>query len=275
MSLNADEIRQHFGDAEQCVETLEVFTEITSTNTYLMQFSEPSEGCVRVAATDNQTAGRGRHGRHWHSPPGTGLCLSVAHSFANRPENLPALTLVVGLSVVDALKEHSIDGVQLKWPNDLIAMDAKLGGILTEAQSQASGGVTVVTGVGLNLDRGSHPEPLELSHGSHWSKNAIDLKRHAGFLPDKNALAASLINGLQRVLRNYTTGGFEEVSDRWRQYDWLHGRAVAIETPQQTIRGLGVGVDSDGALLVETQSAGVQRVTSGTVTMADVAGSQS
>ncbi|MGI9238131.1 MAG: biotin--[acetyl-CoA-carboxylase] ligase [Woeseiaceae bacterium] len=268
MSLNADAIRQHFGDVEDSVETLEVFSEITSTNSYLMQFSDPSEGRVCVAATDNQTAGRGRRGRHWHAPPGTGLCLSVAHTFANKPDNLPALTLVVGLSVVDALKEHDIDGVQLKWPNDLIATDAKLGGILTEAQPHASGGVTVVTGVGLNLDRGSHPDPLA---SSPWSRSAIDLKRHAGFLPDKNALAASLINGLLLALRNYTTGGFEEIRDRWQQHDWLLGRTVTIETPQQEISGVGAGVDDDGALLVDTRTAGVQRVTSGTVTMADVA----
>lgn len=268
MSLNADAIRQHFDDVAAGVETLEVFTELTSTNSYLMQFTDASAGSVRVAATDNQTAGRGRHGRHWHSPPGTGLCLSVAHTFANKPDNLPALTLVVGLAVVDALRQHDIDGVQLKWPNDLIAMDAKLGGILTEAQSHASGAVTVVTGVGLNLDRGDHPDPLE---SSHWSSNAIDLKRHAGFLPDKNALAASLIDGLQRLLRDYTSGSFEAIRDRWQQHDWLRGRAVAIETPRQQITGVGAGVDRDGALLVETRTAGVQRVTSGTVTMADVA----
>jgi len=103
MSLSADAIRGRLGDAAARLETLEVFTEMESTNSYLMQQAVPSAGMFRIAATDNQTAGRGRRGSIWQSPPGSGLCLSMAYTFAANPDNLPAMTLAVGLGVVHAV----------------------------------------------------------------------------------------------------------------------------------------------------------------------------
>jgi BirA family biotin operon repressor/biotin-[acetyl-CoA-carboxylase] ligase len=267
MTLSADAIRRHLGDATAKLETLEVFAEIESTNSHLMQQPGPSKGYVRVAVTDNQTAGRGRHGRSWHSPPGSGLCLSLAYTFSSRPDNLPAMTLAVGLAVVNALQEHGIEGVQLKWPNDLVAQDSKLGGILTEARAQAEGAISVVTGIGLNLDLSAYPE-LDLQAG--WAQRGIDLKSHAQDPPDKNALASSIVKRLFRLLPDYEAGGFAQFRDQWQQYDWLRGRLLTIETPKQWITGVAAGIADDGALLVEAGSAGIQRVTSGTVTQADM-----
>lgn len=267
MSLNADAIRQHLGDALARLERLDVFAEIESTNSYLMQRPGPTQGHVCVAATDNQTAGHGRHGRSWQSPPGTGLCLSMAYTFTSEPDNLPALTLAVGLGVVHALQEQGIGGLQLKWPNDLIARDRKLGGILTEAQSQAGGPVTIVTGIGLNLDRSHHPELLV---ESDRAQRIIDLKTHADFVPDRNKLASGLINGLTRLLVGYEADGFDRFREQWQQHDWLRGRAVTVETPRRQVAGIGVGVDDDGALLIDTQTGGLQRITFGTVVAADV-----
>lgn len=267
MSLDADVIRRHLGDATARLETLEVFAEIESTNSYLMQRPGPSEGRVRVAATDNQTAGRGRHGRSWLSPAGSGLCLSLAYTFSSRPDNLPAMTLAVGLGVVSALQEHGVAGVQLKWPNDLVAMDGKLGGILTEAQLQAGGAISVVTGVGLNIDLSDHPQ-LELE--TDWAQRVTDLKSYAGGVPDTNVLASSIVRRLCKLLPDYEVGGFEQFRDQWQQYDWLQGRSLTIETPRQQITGVGTGIADDGALLVDTGSAGIQRVSSGTVTRTEM-----
>ena len=267
MSLDANAIRRHLGDAMTKLETLEVFAEIESTNSFLMQQAGPTAGHVRVAATDNQTAGRGRHGRRWQSPPETGLCLSLAYTFSSSPDNLPAMTLAVGLGVVNALHEHGVGGVLLKWPNDLVASDRKLGGILTEAQSGAEGAISVVTGIGLNLDLSAYPE---LDSQGGWAQRGTDLKSHAQDSPDKNALASSIVKRLCRILPDYEAGGFAQFRDQWQQYDWLRGRLLTIETPKQWITGVAAGIADDGALLVETGSAGIQRVTSGTVTQADM-----
>ena len=267
MSLNADAIRRQLGHAVANLETLEVFAEIESTNSYLMQQTGPRVGHVRVAATDNQTAGRGRRGRSWQSPAGSGLCLSLAYTFSSSPENLPAMTLAVGLGVVNALQEHGIDDVRLKWPNDLIANDSKLGGILTEAQSRAEGTITVVTGIGLNLDLSNHPE-LHLEEA--WAQRVIDLKSHAQGVPEKDILASSIVKRLCSLLPDYEAGGFAQFRNQWQQYDWLRGRSVTIETPKQQITGIGTGIDDDGALLLDAGGAGIQRVSSGTVTRAEI-----
>jgi len=271
--LSADVIRQSLDESAAArLGELEIFAEIESTNSYLMQQPGPVAGEMRVAATDNQTAGRGRHGRTWQSPPGSGLCLSMAYTFSETPANLPALTLAIGLGVIDNLQELGVSGVQLKWPNDLIAMNGKLGGILTEAQGRANAAMTVVTGIGLNIDLSDREDfDLEMS----WAQRVVDLQGHIGELPGRDRIAASMINGLSKAFVDYEAGGFSQFVDRWREIDWLFGRELVIDSTKKEISGIGAGIDDDGALLVETVSDGLRRVTSGSVIAASAGDSRS
>ncbi len=269
MRLDANLIRRTLDEATaQRLGTLEVFSEIDSTNTYLMQQPGPLPGQVRVAVTDNQIAGRGRHGRTWQSPAGSGICLSMAYSFESSPADLPALTLAVGLGAISALQSLGVDGVQLKWPNDLILMNGKLGGILTEAQTQSTGALTVVTGIGVNIDLSGHPD---LVVEAEWARRIVDLKSQVADLPARHEIASSLIIALSNILVDYDSAGFAKFSHRWRSYDWLLGKAVTIDTANKQISGIGAGVADDGALLVDTKTSGRQRVTSGTVRSASLA----
>ena len=273
MTLDAEAIRRHLDAAGVQVDALEVFPEIESTNTYLMEQpylmeqSAPSDGRVRVALTDNQTAGRGRLGRTWLSPPGSGLCLSLAYRFASHAEELYAVTLAVGVSIVAELEAQGAKGVQLKWPNDLVVGDGKLGGILTEARTQQSGGVIVVTGVGLNVDLSSRPD---LMLETEWAQRAVDLESCVAELPERNALAASLVSAIGGALRDYEAAGFGPFRERWQEHDWLRGKAIAVETPQHRTSGVAMGIADDGALLLDTGLDGMARITAGTVTLADI-----
>jgi len=265
INLDADVIRESIGEAAAAsLSGLDAFPEIESTNTYLMQLDSPPPGRLHVAATTNQTMGRGRHGRTWQSPPGSGLCLSLAYTFGIQPMNLPALTLAIGIGVIDALEVTGVGGVQLKWPNDLIAGDGKLGGILTESQSQASGAVTVVTGVGLNVDLGDLSN-LELEMGS--VRRVADLAGLTANMPNYENLAARLIDSLFATFVNFETDGFEPYVRRWVERDWLFGRDLVIDTQQSQVAGTGAGIADDGALLVDTGGRGVQRITSGSVVL--------
>ena len=267
-SLDVDVIRRAIGDAALArLDELEVFAEIRSTNSYLMQQPASAPGKTRVAVTDNQTAGRGRHGRTWQSPPGSGLCLSMAYTFASSPENLPALTLATGLGIIETLRELHVSGVQLKWPNDLIVSDGKLGGILTEAQSGRCGAMTVVSGIGLNIDLA---ERIDLGLEQNAVLRIVDLKSHVEKLPGRNQIAASIITGLSRTFVDYEAGGFSLFANQWSENDWLLGRKLTIESPQQEITGIGAGIAKDGALLVDSFSGGTHRVTSGSVVMAAI-----
>ena len=264
--LDADAIRASLGEtASSRLEAFELFTEIASTNTYLVQRAAPAAGAIHVALTDNQVAGRGRHGRIWQSPPGAGVCLSMGYTFAERPDNLSALTLAIGLGVIESLESLGINGVALKWPNDLVANDGKLGGILTEAQALSDDAVHVVTGVGLNVDL---PQGFGPGDEPEWAGRVVDLAGLAPDLPHMNAIAASLVDGLCGVFATYEQGGFAAFTSRWPARDWLRGRELTIDTPRRQLAGTGAGVADDGALLVDGVDGEVHRVNSGSVVAA-------
>ena len=262
--LDANSVRNAIGEDPR-VDAFEVFPEIDSTNSYLMQQPGPPPGCFHIALTDNQTAGRGRRGRTWLSPPGSGLCLSMAYTFPTSPPHLPALTLAIGLGVIEALDALDVKGVQLKWPNDLVADDGKLGGILTEAQAGAAGAMTVVTGVGINVRLEAS---LDLGDEAEGALRPVDLTTYAGHAPPADRLAATLVERLQHTFVTYDASGFSAFVDRWSKHDWLFGRELTVDTAQRRVTGIGAGIADDGALLLASDSAGTSRVTSGTVVAA-------
>ena len=264
--LDADAIRLFAGEfTVERFAGLHVFAEIDSTNSFLMQQPGPHPGELSLAVTTNQTAGRGRHGKTWHSPPGSGLCLSAAYTFASEPQNLPALTLALGLGVVDALEELGIDGVQLKWPNDLVALDGKLGGILTERQQRTTGSVTVVTGIGLNLDL---TDVDDFGAEADWARRVVDLKSLCEQVPQRERIAGVLATRLLQAFVEYESNSFARFIEPWSRRDWLFGRKITVDTANGPIAGVGAGVAADGALLVSTPGSGVRRVTSGSIVVA-------
>ncbi|MDJ0712334.1 MAG: biotin--[acetyl-CoA-carboxylase] ligase [Woeseiaceae bacterium] len=255
-TIDADVVRDALSDESRTrLASLECFAAIESTNTYLMQRDGPEPGMLSVAMTANQTAGRGRHGKSWQSPPGSGLALSIAYTFASKPGDLPALTLVIGLAAIDALEDLGIGGVQLKWPNDLIASGGKLGGILTEAQTRDAGRVTIVTGIGINLALGADFE---------LARQTTDLEALIRPRPRTERVAASLIDRFHAAFTRFESTGFAGFAADWANRDWLLGRDVVIETAQRRVAGVGAGIAEDGALLLETDGS-IERVTSGTV----------
>jgi BirA family biotin operon repressor/biotin-[acetyl-CoA-carboxylase] ligase len=244
---------------------LEVFEEIASTNTYLMEQAPPPPGWLRVALTDNQVAGRGRHGRVWQSPPGSGIAVSIGYTFARQPANLAALTLAIGIGVVEALGKVGVPGVQLKWPNDLIARDGKLGGIRTETQPLPRGAIMVVSGLGLNL---ALDHELAAVLASDGSRRVVDLAGLTDLPPCRNDLTAKLIESFRATFVTYETLGFSAFVGRWGQSDWLRDRELTVHGPHASLAGTGAGIAADGALLVTTATGDVCRITSGSVVVA-------
>ncbi len=253
------------------LDDIEIFQQVDSTNSYLLQQVPPGPGRFRIALADHQTAGRGRHYRNWQSAPGAGLCLSIAYTFASMPSSLPNLTLSLGVGVVRALASLGISEINLKWPNDIVALDGKLGGMLTETRSNSDGGVTVVAGIGLNVDL---REQLDVGAESDWAHAAVDLKSISASPPSRDKLAGAIIEHLYATIVQFEELGFDSFVDEWRQYDWLLGKVITVDMPDRQITGIAAGVDSDGALLVDTQD-GQRRVISGSIVMASRAGTDS
>ena len=264
-SLDANLIRSSIAaDVGAKLEELELFASIASTNTYLLAQPSPGVGRFKVAIADHQTSGRGRHSRRWISPPGAGLCLSFAYTFDEQPDQLSSLTLAIGVGIAAALEALQVEGVSLKWPNDIVAQDGKLGGILTEVQSRADDKVTVVTGIGLNIDLSAE---AEAGIESDWARRPVDMKRVVEVLPPREEIAAAIIDSLYAVMCKFAALGFAAFAEEWAEHDWLRDRKVTVDLPDRQISGNAAGVDSDGALLIDTGKEKT-RVVSGSIILA-------
>ena len=243
--LDAERIREPFTDVPR-LDGIEVFAEIGSTNDYLLAQPRPKVGRCRVALANHQTAGRGRMDRTWESPPSSGLYLSLAYTFARGANGLSGLTLALGIGVAEALERLGIDGIGLKWPNDIIARDGKLGGILTETRS-APDGATVVAGIGVNVDfRGDGDRALESSSIGR----IVDLAACTDDVPSRESLAVTTIEILLETLARFDSHGFAPFAAAWQRYDWLRGQTITVDTGSEVVAGSVDGIDSDGALLL-------------------------
>lgn len=255
-SLDAGEVCRYL--SEPTVTRLagfESFASIDSTNSYLLAQAAPEPGRFRVAVADRQTGGRGRHSRRWISPPDAGLYLSLAYTFTRTPTQLPALTLALGVGVITALDGFGDGEFRLKWPNDIIAQDGKLGGILTEARSCGAGGITVVAGVGLNI---SLPADLDLAEEKNWSLRPADLAGVCETIPARESLAGALVDALVASMTRFESSGFEAFANAWRERDWLYGRHVVVEKAGKEISGIASGVDAAGALRLDGPEGQIQ-----------------
>lgn len=267
--LDANVVRRPLSAASKSnLDQVEVFQSIDSTNSYLMQQPTPSPGRFRVALADHQTAGRGRHDRVWQSPPGTGLCMSVAYTFDAMPDRLPNLTLSLGVGVIGALSVLGINGISLKWPNDIVALNGKLGGMLAEVRSNTDGTVTVVAGLGVNVN---FTEPLDLGPEQEWAQRAVDLKSINPEVPARDVLAGTIIEHVLATLVQFEALGFDSFVETWREHDWLFGKQITVAMTNQNITGTAAGVDDDGALLVDTKECR-ERVISGSIVLEEPAG---
>jgi BirA family biotin operon repressor/biotin-[acetyl-CoA-carboxylase] ligase len=246
------------------LEKLEVFSSIASTNTYLMSQPAPGAGRFRVAIADHQTSGRGRHYRRWISAPGSGVYLSFAYTFPNEARPLDGLTLAIGVGVVSALRHLGVDGLGLKWPNDIVALDGKLGGILTEVQSGRAPEATVVTGIGLNVNI---EERIEFGAESDWAHKAVDLKSIKPDLPGRELLAGTLVDSLYLTFKRFEQSGLGGFIEEWQRYDWLRGREITVDMPDKQVTGVAAGIGEDGTLILDT-SDGRVCVLSGSIVMA-------
>src|SRR6056297_95117 len=194
--LNEEGIRDALpGGSGAWLEHLDVFDTIDSTNDWLAGQTPPAQGRLAAAVADYQSRGRGRRGRQWDIPPGHGLCLSVARAVAVPAGGISALTLACGTAAAEALESLGADGIRLKWPNDLVLIDGKLGGILSEIAGRAGAAMHVVVGIGINV---SLPAGFAPPGDIGWGRGPAALAEVLDPLPARNRLAAPRLAARQR-----------------------------------------------------------------------------
>jgi BirA family biotin operon repressor/biotin-[acetyl-CoA-carboxylase] ligase len=246
------------------VAKLQVFAELDSTNRYLIESRPPAAGKIDVCIAEYQRLGRGRRGRRWITPFGAGLCLSAAWRFDSAPADLSALALAVGVVVRRALAETAGVSIGLKWPNDLVLDDRKLGGILLELNAESHGPCHVVAGIGINV---ALPDRA-LATVCDWPRGAIDLATAAPLTrPSRLSLTARIVDGLAELFACYERTGFAPFRAEWACADSLAGRGVELDDAGVRIVGTAAGVEADGALVIETERGDRRRVVSGDVSV--------
>ncbi|HYC01544.1 MAG TPA: biotin--[acetyl-CoA-carboxylase] ligase [Candidatus Limnocylindrales bacterium] len=269
-----------------------------STNSDAMALAREGapEGTVVIA--EQQTAGRGRLGRTWESVRGLNLYMSVLLRPSIVPAQAPQLALVAGVAVAETVGEEGLR-CGIKWPNDVVVaarperaepVDSaranaaerletggghpgghgagaqatglrKLAGILTEIEAETERVSAIVAGIGVNLN--SQPEHFS----AELAGKATSVRMETGVIVDRAAFTARLLTRLQDLYDAYVAGGFAAVSPRWRALSVLEGRMVRVGGAGEVGAGVCVGIDTDGALLLQTDTGSVRRVLAGDVTL--------
>jgi len=246
---------------------LEVHWELDSTSSELLRRGAQSAD-FSVLLAETQTAGRGRRGREWLSPPGLNLYLSCLKRFEQGFAALAGLSLAIGVIVLRALESLGIAGAGLKWPNDLLAIadsqggpGGKLGGILVELSGEYQGPCAAVIGIGLNLR-------LTTELREQAGQPACDLATLAGGTPpDRNRVAAALIAALVDGLRQFERDGFAGFVADYARHDLLRDQSLQLSGALGGFDGVGAGVDARGALQVRMVDGSVRLVDSADVTV--------
>ncbi|UTV27612.1 bifunctional biotin--[acetyl-CoA-carboxylase] ligase/biotin operon repressor BirA [Photobacterium atrarenae] len=238
--LNCDKIQ-----AQVKCPSLDLIPVIDSTNQYMLdRVGQLPRGAVCLA--EYQEAGRGRRGRQWLSPFGSNLYLSMYWRLDAGMAAAMGLSLVVGVAIAEALQSLGADEVKVKWPNDLYYRDQKLAGILIEMTGQAGEAAHLVIGMGLNV---AMREQEGTAIGQAWA----NLEQACSALPERNLLAATLIQRMQETLEHYEQVGLDGFVERWNRIDNYLDRPVKLLIGERVVEGVARGINSQGALLLETE----------------------
>ena len=247
------------GDRAPC--HLEIVHEIDSTSDYLLEQSKVKDINRHVCIAETQSSGRGRRQRGWHASPYRNVVLSMGWRFDDGMTGLAGLGIAAGVTIARTLHEAGFDsGIGLKWPNDIVWNDSKLGGLLIDVRGEHDGPCLAVLGLGLNI---------ELSEKDQQSINqpSASLQQFSSDPVNRNALIADLVRQLHVLFEGYASSGFECFQQAWSNYDRLHEREVRVIRGDTTFTGIAKGIDELGALLLDEGKTPFSRFLSGDVSL--------
>ncbi|MCD7033392.1 biotin--[acetyl-CoA-carboxylase] ligase [Metabacillus sp. GX 13764] len=224
----------------------------TQKTAHALAGSGAEEGTIAVA--DQQTEGRGRLSRSWHSPKGKGIWMSTIL----RPEiplnKTPQLTLLAAVAIVQAIEESTGLSPDIKWPNDILINGRKAVGILTELQAEADRVHSVIIGTGLNINHEKNDFPEEL-HGI-----ATSLRMESGQKFNRAQIIQEILLKLETLYDQYLTHGFKPVKLLWESYAISLNRRITARTLQGAVSGRAIGIDDEGVLLLQKDNGETERI---------------
>lgn len=199
------------------------------------------EGTVVVA--DEQLGGKGRLGRPWFSPIGTGIWMSLILKPKIPPQQAPQLTLLTAVAVIRGIKEKTGLHCDIKWPNDILLNGKKLVGILTEMQADPDQIHSVIIGIGINVNQNSFPEEI--------IDIATSLKIEKGEEINRASVMQSIMAQFEQLYELFLADGFLPIKQMWEAHAITIGRRITARTITNSIQGYAKGITDDGVLLLE------------------------
>tara|TARA_A100001037_G_scaffold300592_1_gene328441 strand:- start:812 stop:1774 length:963 start_codon:yes stop_codon:yes gene_type:complete len=239
--LDAEKIRKNLSvRAIRWIDSLEIESCISSTNDKLVSSSKTGSCKGKVCIAEAQIDGRGRRGRTWHTPLGGNIAISLGFELDRTYDELAGLSLVVGLSLLDTIQSMGIEGLTLKWPNDLLLYRKKLGGILVELLNspKKTNTVQVLVGIGVNLQ-------LNERLKSSINQDVADLASK-GLSEKRNLLVSNLISSLVDYVGTFEEHGFSIMKDQYNLHHALNSQYCEIAIGPKRIRGYVEGIDDVG-----------------------------
>ncbi len=239
-----------------------VFQKTESTNDVVQKLSSQGHPEGLVVFAESQTAGRGRHARSWISPAGKGLWFTILLRPTLPMHSMPRVTVMTAVAVAQSLRRMTRLPLRIKWPNDILCQGKKLAGILIDLSANSGRIQSVAIGIGINVHLEENDFPVELR------EVATSLKLEAGRSFHRPSLCADLLSELERWSPSVNDADFPKLLDAWSELDETVGTQVCVHSAgKPPLRGLALSLDTDGALLVRTDSGQIEKVIAGDVTM--------
>lgn len=223
-------------------------------STQITAHSIAKEGAVdgTTVIADQQVGGKGRMGRPWHSPSGSGIWMSIILRPELELHRCPQMTLLTAVAVVQAIRDTTGLEAQIKWPNDILLNGKKICGILTELNAEWGNINYLIIGIGMNVNVPSFPQELQDIATSLYIEAGQEVKRVS--------LIQRILEHLEILYKLYIQDGFSAIKPLWESYANTIGRRVLIRGANQTMEGLALGIDDEGVLLVQKDDGQIEKV---------------
>ncbi|MCT2537362.1 biotin--[acetyl-CoA-carboxylase] ligase [Aquibacillus koreensis] len=224
---------------------------IASTQTLAKQLAATGAEHGTIVIADEQTAGRGRMQRTWHSRKGEGIWMSLILRPEILPNKAPQITLLVATVIAEVLSNFNVKPL-IKWPNDILINDKKVSGILTEMQAEQDQIEFMVIGIGLNVNQSKDMFPADLK------PIATSLKIQSGQKLDPIVMTQQILMKFEDVYEKYISHGFDVLKGNWLKYGYKLGEKVYIQTAKRQWYGVIEGIEPDGALRIKNDDGSVE-----------------
>ena len=239
--------------------TMHTLYEVSSTNQFAFQLALRGGEEGEVVVAESQTRGKGRMGRRWESPPGVNIYLSLILRPQIPPNRIPLISLMAAVACAEAIEEVTTIMPAIKWPNDLLIKRKKLGGILTEADMEMDVINFVIVGIGINVNMPNNSLPSSIDD------TATSLKMELGREISRVALIQKLLSKVEVWYKWFEENKEMDLRRRWEELSQVRGRKGEVSFMGKVIRGEALGIDEDGALLVQEAKEGVKRIVAGDI----------